>query len=148
MNEGRSPATVLRDLFTLSSVLQRAVKAGELTDNPVRRIDKPRIDRRGKVRFLDHAEEARLRKAMKTRDEELQTLRTTGNARRQLRREKLLPRLPHFGDHLTPAVLLSMNTGLRRGEILKLRWSSIDFTADCSPSRVLTRRVARPVMCR
>ena len=128
LNEGRSPTTVLRDLFTLSSVLRRAVKAGELTDNPVRRVDRPRIDRRGKVRFLDHAEEARLRKAMKARDEEMQRLRTTGNARRQYRHEKLLPQLPHFGDHLTPAVLLSMNTGLRRGELLKLRWKSIDFS--------------------
>jgi|GEM_PF-7022125 len=80
LNEGRSPTTVLRDLFTLSSVLRRAVKAGELTDNPVRRVDKPRIDRRVKVRFLDQAEEARLRKAMKVRDEELQTLRTTVSA--------------------------------------------------------------------
>ena len=35
LNEGRSPATVLRDLFTLSSVLRRAIKAGELTENPV-----------------------------------------------------------------------------------------------------------------
>ena len=127
LNEGRSPATVLRDLFTLSSVLRRAVKAGELTENPVRRIDKPRIDRRGKVRFLDHAEEVRLRKAMQARDEELQNLRTSGNGRRQYRHEKLLPLLPYFGDHLTPAVLLSMNTGLRRGEVLKLRWRSIDF---------------------
>ena len=128
LNEGRSPTTVLRDLFTLSSVLRRAVKAGEITDNPVRRVDKPRIDRRGKVRFLDQAEESRLRKAMKARDEELQSLRTSGNARRQYRHEKLLPQLPHFGDHLTPAVLLSMNTGLRRGEVLKLRWKSIDFS--------------------
>jgi len=70
LNEGRSPSTVLRDLFTLSSVLRRAVKAGELTENPVRRVDKPRVDRRGKVRFLDQAEETRLRNALKARDEE------------------------------------------------------------------------------
>jgi integrase len=127
LNEGRSSATVLRDLFTLSSVFRRAVKAGELADNPVRRVDKPRIDRRGKVRFLDQAEESRLRAALKARDEELQNLRTSGNARRQHRHEKLLPLLPHFGDHLTPAVLLSMNTGLRRGEVLKLRWACVDF---------------------
>lgn len=30
LGEGRSPSTVRRDLFTLSSVLRRAVKAGEL----------------------------------------------------------------------------------------------------------------------
>jgi hypothetical protein len=51
LNEGRSGTTALRDLFTLSSVLRRAVKAGVLTENPVRRVDKPRIDRRGTVRL-------------------------------------------------------------------------------------------------
>ena len=127
LNEGRSAATVLRDLFTLSSVLRRAVKASELTENAVRRIDKPRIDRRGKVRFLDQVEESRLREALTRRDVEMQSLRAVANERRQKRRKQLLPLLPHFGDHLTPAVLLSMNTGLRRGETLKLRWASVDF---------------------
>ena len=127
LNEGRSPSTVLRDLFTLSSVLRRAVKAGELTENPVRRVDKPRVDRRGKVRFLDQAEESRLRNALMERDFEMQNHRTCGNNRRQTRHEPVLPPLTHFGDHLTPAVLLSMNTGLRRGEVVKLRWGSVDF---------------------
>src|SRR5256885_475214 len=127
LNEGRSPSTVLRDLFTLSSVLRRAVKAGELTENPVRRVDKPRVDRRGKVRFLDQAEESRLRNALMERDFEMQNHRTCGNNRRQTRHEPMLPPLTHFGDHLTPAVLLSMNTGLRRGEVVKLRCGSVDF---------------------
>lgn len=121
LNEDRSPSTVLRDLFTLSSVLRRAVKAGELIENPVRRVDKPRVDRRGKVRFLDQAEETRLRDALKARDEERRTRRTLANLRRLARHERALGPLTYFGDRLTPAVLLSINTGLRRGEILKLR---------------------------
>src|SRR5579863_5849572 len=91
VNEGRSPSTVLRDLFTLSSVLRRAVKAGELIENPVRRVDKPRVDRRGKVRFLDQAEESRLRHALIERDFEMQNRRTCGNNRRQARHEPVLP---------------------------------------------------------
>src|SRR5207302_3351338 len=126
LNEGRSPATVVRDLFTLSSVLRRAVKAGELSDNPARRVDKPRVDRWGKVRFLDQAEETRLRQALKARDEEMRNRRTFANNRRETRHERTRPPLTHFGDHLTPAVLLSMNTGLRRGEVVKLRGGSVD----------------------
>src|SRR5438270_11403848 len=106
--EGRNPVTVVRDLYTLSSVLRRAVKAGELRENPVRRVDKPRVDRRGKVRFLDQAEETRLRQALKARDEEMRNRRTFANNRRETRHEWTRPPLTHFGDHLTPAVLLSM----------------------------------------
>jgi integrase len=60
-------------------------------------------------------------------DEHMKSVRAVANDRRQKRHDLLLRSLIHFGDHLTPAVLLSVNTGLRRGETLKLRWASVDF---------------------
>jgi len=76
---------------------------------------------------MDEPEEARLRAALNSRDAEMREARESANAWRQDRQYELLPPLPHFGDHLTPAILLSMNTGLRRGELLALRWECIDF---------------------
>jgi integrase len=127
LNTGRSGTTVLRDIFTLSSVRSRAVRLGKLADNPIRWVDKPRIDRRPKIRYLDEQEEARLRAALNARDAEMRKARESANVWRQERQYELLPSLPHFGDHLTPAILVSMNTGLRRGELLSLHWNSIDF---------------------
>jgi hypothetical protein len=77
------------------------------------------------VGFLDQTEESRLRKALMERDVELQNLRTSGNARRQQRRENLLPLLPYFGDHPTPRRPTLMNTGLRCGEVLKAQSESL-----------------------
>lgn len=85
LNGGCAPTTVLRDLFTLSSVLSRAVKLGHLQENPVRRVDKPRIDRGPRVRFLDNAEEARLRHALSARDTKMRESRESANAWRQAR---------------------------------------------------------------
>jgi integrase len=127
VNAGCSGTTLLRDMFTLSSVLSRAVKLGKLGENPIRKVEKPRIDRRPKIRFLDDAEEFRLRDALKARDAKMRMARASANVWRRERSREILPSLPHYGDHVTPAVLLSINTGLRRGELLKLRWKSIDF---------------------
>ena len=68
VNAGRVATTVMRDIFTVSSVLRRAVRLGKLADNPVRWVDKPRIDRRPKIRFLDEREELRLRAALNARE--------------------------------------------------------------------------------
>ena len=127
INEGIEPSTVRRDLDALSSVLTRAVKLDKLASNPVHRIERPKIDRAPKVRYLDAAEEKRLRKALSDRDAGMRKARDSANRWRKARQQEPLPPLPHYGDHLTPAVLLSMNTGMRRGELLALKWSSVDF---------------------
>ena len=127
INEGIEPSTVRRDLDALSSVLTRAVKLDKLANNPVRRVERPKIDRTPKVRYLDAAEERRIRKALSERDAEMRKARESANRWRKARKQDPLPPLPYFGDHLTPAVLISMNTGMRRGELLALRWANVDM---------------------
>jgi integrase len=135
--EGLAPTTVVRDVAALSAVLSRAVKMGKLDHNPMGNVDKPRIDRRPRVRYLSAEEENRLRSALTERDEEAIVARKSANEWRRERRRELLMVPERFSDHLTPAVLLSMNTGLRRGELLALTWADIDFQ-----ERLLTVRGA------
>lgn len=127
LGKGKRPATVLRDLTTLSGILSFAVRLGLLADNPMRRVLKPRLDRTPNVRFLDPEEESRLRSALQDRDGRIRAARDSGNAWRRARDRSPLPKLTGFGDHLTPAVLVSLNTGLRRGELLALRWHDINL---------------------
>ena len=50
------------------------------------------------------------------------------NAWRRQRDLKPLPeRTDAFVDHVRPLTLLAINTGLRRGELLKLSWSDVDL---------------------
>jgi integrase len=127
LKAGVMPATVLRDISVISGCLSRAVRLGYLEANPIRNVDKPRIDRSPKVRFLDDDEEGRLREALAARDAKMRAERASANQWRRDRRREPLPDLPHYGDHLTPAVLVTMNTGLRRGELLALKWDDVDL---------------------
>lgn len=78
------------DPAALSGVLTRAVKMGKLETNPVRNVDKPRIDRRPKVRYLSADEESRLRTALIQRDQEGLLARKSANEWRRARGRDLL----------------------------------------------------------
>jgi integrase len=95
----RSGADVNRTIAALSSAMSYAVKElGWIERNPCERVTKQK-EAGGRVRFLTDEELPRL----------LAAVRASSHS------------------DLLPAVLLALTTGARKGEILGLRWTQIDF---------------------
>ncbi len=131
LNAGVKPATVNRDVAALSSVLSAAAGAGIIPRNPIARELKPlKVDRNARCRYLRPDEFARLMEALEARDRKMIARRESANAWRKERDYPLLPDLEPYGDHLTPIVVLALNTGMRRGELLGLQWRNVNFEAN------------------
>tara|TARA_R110002072_G_scaffold271576_1_gene431557 strand:- start:2266 stop:2895 length:630 start_codon:yes stop_codon:yes gene_type:complete len=81
------------------------------------------------VRYLSKTEERLLRNTLDVREEQIIKERNSANDWRESRDYEKLPDLSklNFIDHLKPMVLLSLNTGLRQGELFNLTWSNINF---------------------
>jgi integrase len=93
----RAPASVNHEMAVLSKILSLACDHGQLETNPCRKVKKLRLNNR-RHRYLTEAEEPRLLDAC-------------------------------FGkrQHLRPLIRLALQTGMRRGELLKLTWRDIDL---------------------
>src|SRR5690348_751896 len=96
-NRDRSPATVNRELQVLSKVFSMAYDNGLVETNPMRRVHKLR--------------EAPARERYLTEDEE----------------KKLFGVLIGRRAHLRLIVVVALQTGMRQGEILGLKWEDVDF---------------------
>lgn len=129
LKSGRSTETVNRDIATFKAALSKAVEWGMLTVNPLGSLKLLKIDSRINVRFLSKDEEIRLRTAIDQREQKIREARATANQWRKERNYNLFDELnPHqFVDHLKPMVLLSLNTGMRQGELFSLTWQNVNF---------------------
>ncbi|MCH8112885.1 MAG: site-specific integrase [Proteobacteria bacterium] len=129
LKSGTKASTVNRDLADLKSSLAKAVAWGLLESHPLAGLKRSKVDRSPSVRFLSADEEGRLRSALDAREDRLRRERDSANTWRRERDYPLLPSLARlaFADHLKPMVLLSLNTGLRRGELFGLTWHDIDL---------------------
>jgi integrase len=135
-----SKATLSRHVAALRAAMSKACDWKLLETNPLLGLKNKTVESRKVIRYLSPDEESRLRAALKARDHAGIAARVSGNAWRMARNKPLLPSLPDQGymDHLTPVVLLAINTGLRRAELLSLRWSGLDMHA-----KMLTVRAER-----
>ena len=97
--ERRAPATANRYMAALGKALTDAVREYHwLHDNPMRRVTKE-TEPQGRVRYLSDAERSRLLEACEhSSQKELELI-----------------------------VLLALTTGMRKGEILGLRWADVDL---------------------
>jgi integrase len=131
LKRGKQKSTVNRDITGLKSVLAKAVAWDILPSHPLAKLKPIKLDTKGRVRYLTDVEEARLRTALALRDERMKTARGRANAWRRARRHAELPSFKEqaYGDHLTSMVLLTLNTGLRRGELFNLRWEDVNGQA-------------------
>lgn len=129
LKRGKAKSTINRDVTTLKACLSKAVEWEVLDANPLQKLKPIRTDGLSRARYLTVAEESSLRSALTERDERLRENRVNGNAWRRARHQAVLPDLSAsaFADYLQPMVLLTLNTGLRRGEVLQLRWADIDL---------------------
>ena len=126
---GKAKTTINRDVTSLKACLSRAVEWDVLDENPLQKLRPIKTDNLFRARYLTDEEERLLRKTLRERDEQLRQKRDNGNKRRRERHKRVLPDLAtrFFSDYLRPMVLLTVNTGLRRGEVLQLKWSDVDL---------------------
>jgi integrase len=119
------PATVNSHLTMLKAALNKAVAWKLLAVPPLRDVRPLQTDKAGRIRFLTADEECRLRQALEARDAKRRERRAQAN---QWRRERGYHEYPmDTADHLTTIVLLTLNTGLRKGEVFNLQWSDLDL---------------------
>jgi integrase len=117
--------TVNRDLAPLRAALAKAHEWGVLKAHPLAGVKKVRETGGGRVRYLSGDEERRLREALEARAEEKAIRRASANRWRAERGREGKP--AEVPDALRAMVLVTLNTGLRRGELYGLDWSDLEL---------------------
>lgn len=123
---GAAPATVNRDVAALSGVFAHWV-ATHKGMHPLAGMEPLDVADDETVRYLQPAEAQRLRKALSARDDAARAARVHANGWREERGYETMPEHGIYCDHMTPMVLLSLNLGLRQGELFSLTWEQVDL---------------------
>ncbi|CAH7250610.1 Integrase [Vibrio chagasii] len=107
---GRAPATIEYTFNRLKAALNRAVEWEFIESHNLSSVKIAKEDNT-RIRYLSESEEAALLSALAAREAQL----CEDNDAHQ------------YADFFTPLITLAMHTGMRKGEMLTLRWESVSF---------------------
>lgn len=102
IQKGISKATINRDLTDLKSAINKALQWGLIPFNPLKNHKPFKLDKFPKTRYLLPHEETALRQALENNPL----------------------------NYIKPLIILALNTGMRRGELLSLTWPDINFQSN------------------
>jgi len=128
--KGAKKSTINRLVVALKSSINWGVRHKIIPFNPIADLRPLREDDSDvRVRYLSNEERERLNAALDAREDRLRSARKNHNKWLAERGHALLPNLDDctFADHLKPLIILSLNTGLRRGSLLQIKWDDVDF---------------------
>jgi len=137
----KAATTINRDVGALKAALTRAVEWSLIQENPLGSMKKLKVEDVTPPRYLKSDERERFLAAIENREARRIAERSRYNAWLIERVQEPLPDLNKqaFTDHLKPLILLSLNTGLRKNELLTLTWNNIHLD---HPTPFLTVRAA------
>ena len=128
---GLAPATIRKTNTALNSVFKYAFRMGTIKENPCERIELPRMKRNKDIHFFTVTQAKAFLEAL-----EDDHVFTCSSSDRKIKNTGTEFEVREYTAHRTVSfqfrVLFSLAIygGFRRGEIVALKWSDIDFEAD------------------
>ena len=133
----KKPSTYMRDLYTMR-IFDREFGRKKIQDITTRQIERYQTKRRGlfkaatvnrELALLKHLFSKAIKWKMLRENpaKDVKFLKGAVNRVRYLMPEEFQGLLSNCDDFLKPIVTVAVHTGMRRGEILSLRWDQVNF---------------------
>lgn len=117
-----SPATLNRCNATMRPVLEMARRKGLISTNPLADVGKAKEDRNAAIRALTPEEETAILANFETQRRDLVIERHDGDSV-----EATPMPAPEFLGYFEPMFIVLLDSGIRRGEAMTLKWDDVDL---------------------
>lgn len=128
INRGVKSATVKRNETMLRAIISKALDWAVIEKHCLSGLKRIQGEDNEVIRYLSDEEFKSLLDVLGKRDSTMKAKRLSANAWRAKRGYKTMPEYSgEYADRLTPAVILTLSTGMRLGEMIKLKWDAVDL---------------------